>query len=54
MGYEILIPVVQAATFSANPTTINEKIIITVTVVEQTVILEPEIRYSGEIYAGEV
>ena len=54
MGYEVLLPVIQAATFSVNPATINEKITITVTVVEQIVILEPEIRYSGEIYAGEV
>lgn len=54
MGYEVLLPVVQTAVFSVNPATINEKISITVTVVEQIVILEPEIRYSGEVHSGEV
>ena len=54
MGYEVLLPVVQSAVFSANPATINDKISVTVTIVEQIVILEPEIRYSGEVYSGEV
>lgn len=54
MGYEILLPVIQTAAFSVNPATINEKITVTVIVIEQSVILEPEIWYSGEIYSGEV
>ena len=52
--YEVLLPVIKSAVFSANPATINEKIVITVTVIEESVILEPEIIYSGEIYSGEV
>ena len=33
--------------------TINEKIVITVTVIEQTITLEAATIYAGEIYAGE-
>lgn len=54
MGYEVLIPVIQSAAFSTNPATINQKITITVTVIEQSAIREAEVIYSGEIYAGEV
>lgn len=54
MTYETSIPVINAAVFSANPAVINAKIILSVTVTEISKILEPEIRYSGEVYAGEV
>ena len=53
-AYAVLIPVIGASSFSVNPCSINEKITITVTVTEQTVMREPEIFYSGEIFAGEV
>lgn len=52
-GY-VIVPKITAASFSANPCAINEKIVITVTVIEQSVQLEAEIIYAGEIYAGEV
>lgn len=50
----VVVPKITEASFSANPCAINEKIVITVTVIEQSVQLEAEIIYAGEIYAGEV
>ena len=47
------VPHISAASFSVNPCTINEKIVLTVTVTEQNVLLEPEVIYAGEIFAGE-
>lgn len=52
--YPILIPKILAAAFAPNPTDINTKTRITVTVTEETVYLEPTKYYSGEIIAGEV
>lgn len=52
--YEILLPVIQGAVFSSNPATTNQKIVITVTVTEEAVIYETEVRYSGEFNSGEV
>lgn len=54
MAYETYIPVISAAVFSANPATINAKIVLTVTVADVKKILSPEKIYSGEIHAGEV
>lgn len=54
MAYETYVPIVRAAAFSANPANINAKIVLTVKVAEVLMILSPEIRYAGEIYAGEV
>lgn len=54
MTYEVYIPVISEAMFSANPAIINSKITLTVKVIDSINILEPEIIYSGEIYAGEV
>ena len=51
--YTVTMPKITAASFSVNPCTINEKIVLTVTVVEQSVTLEAEVIYAGEIYAGE-
>ena len=50
----ILKPQITAASFSVNPCSINEKIVLTVTVVEQSIQLEAEKIYAGEVYAGEV
>ena len=50
----ITIPEIVSATFSANPAQINTKIVLTVVVTERVIVLEPEIRYSGELYLGEV
>ena len=50
----VIMPQITAASFSVNPCTINEKIVLTVTVIEQSVQLETETIYAGEVYAGEV
>ena len=52
-SYTVTIPRITAATFSVNPCSINEKVVLTVTVIEQSVLLEAQTIYSGEIYAGE-
>ena len=49
----ISVPRITAASFSANPCTINEKVVLTVTVTEQNILLDPEVIYAGEIFAGE-
>ena len=51
--YSVLMPKITAASFSVNPCSINEKIVLTVTVIEQNINLEAEVFYAGEIYAGE-
>lgn len=50
----VLMPQITAASFSVNPCSINEKIVLTVTVIEQSIRLETETIYAGEVYAGEV
>lgn len=50
----VSVPKISAASFSKNPCSINEKIVITVTVIEQTIVLEAEKIYAGEVFAGEV
>ena len=50
----ISIPEIVSAKFSANPAQINTSIVLTVVVTEKVIALEPEIRYSGEFYSGEV
>ena len=52
--YSVLIPEIIAASFSLNPAVINVKTVLSVTVTEKTVILEPDKIYSGEIFSGEV
>ena len=52
-NYTISKPFITAASFSANPCSINEKVVLMVTVIEQDVLLEAEMIYAGEIYAGE-
>lgn len=49
----ISVPYIAAASFSVNPCSINEKIVLTVTVTEQNILMEPEVIYAGEIFAGE-
>ena len=51
--YTVTIPKITAASFSVNPCSINEKIVLTVTVIEQSVSLAAEVIYAGEVYAGE-
>lgn len=52
--YTILLPKITSVSFAPNPVDINAKTKLTVAVTEETIVLEPEILYSGEIYAGEV
>ena len=52
-SYTVSIPRITAATFSVNPCNINEKVVLTVTVTEQSVTLAAQTIYVGEIYAGE-
>ena len=52
--YSILIPEITSAIFSVNPADMNSKIVLSVTVIEKTVILESDFFYSCEIYSGEV
>jgi len=44
---------ITSAYFSKNPCSINEKIVITVVVSEQTLTLEASSIYAGEVFAGE-
>ena len=52
-SYTVSIPRITAASFSINPCSINEKVVLTVTVVEQSVVLAAQTIYAGEFYAGE-
>ena len=52
--YVVLLPTIESASFSINPVTINGKTVLTVTIVEASIVVEPEKYYSGEIHAGEV
>jgi hypothetical protein len=53
MAYEVLVPKFTAASFSVNPVKQKAITILTVKVTEIKKILEPEVRYSGEMIAGE-
>ena len=50
----VSIPKILSAAFSINPCSINQKIVLTVTVVDQTTSFETEQIYAGEVFAGEV
>ena len=52
--YTVNIPRITAVSFSSNPCGINEKVVLTVTVIEQNVVLEAQTIYAGEFFAGEV
>lgn len=52
--YSVQIPKVTAASFSVNPVNMNTTTVLSVTVAEETVYLEPYYYFSGELYAGEV
>lgn len=51
---QVLIPSIDAAAITPKPVNINAKFKISVTVTEETKILEPYFYYSGDIYSGEV
>lgn len=52
--YEYLVPVIRSAVFSPNPANINQKTVLSVEVIEETVILKPYYYYSNDIFSGEV
>lgn len=52
--YSILMPNIDDISLIPNPVAQNSEFQISITVSEITVELTPEIRYSGEFYAGEV
>ena len=52
-SYTVNIPRITAAVFSSNPCSINEKVVLTVTVTEQNVTLTAQMIYAGELFAGE-
>ena len=54
MSYTAQIPRVDSAVITQNPVDFNTKFVLSVSVSEETVTLEPYYYYSGEIYAGEV
>lgn len=54
MTYTLLMPRVSAASLTPNPAATDETLLLAVTVIEETIALEPTIYYSGELYAGEV
>ncbi len=53
-SYVTTVPNIDSAVFATNPVTINQKVVLTVYVSEKTIYLEAEVRYTGELYAGEV
>lgn len=54
MANQVVQILVQSGTISVNPTRINEQTILSVVVQELTTTVEPEVRYSNELRAGEV
>ena len=52
--YSILIPKVDGILLTPNPVNQNSSFTLKLEVSEVEIQLEPEIRYSGEIYSGEV
>lgn len=52
--YQVSIPLIETASFSVNPASINQSIVLIVTVSEQIVYRDAELRYAGELYSGEV
>lgn len=49
----ILRPLITAAALLPNPAKMNAPFAISVTVIEQSVVLGPELWYAGERYSGE-
>lgn len=54
MSYSVQFPHVESAIIDPNPVEFNTTFLISVEVIEETIILEPYSYYSGELYAGEV
>lgn len=56
MSLSVMVPVVQSASMAPNPANINSSVSLTVSVVEQSIILDEIYPYCGQygIYCGEV
>ena len=52
-AYYIITPVFESAYFSQNPTNINISILLSVSVSDEMIILQPEVFHANEIYSGE-
>lgn len=52
--YTVKIPKITGAIFNPNPADMNTATVLTVTITEETIVLEPYYYYSAEIYSGEV
>ena len=54
MSYIVQIPYFESASISPNPANMNTKFLLSVSVIEKSVTLDPYFYYSGDLYAGEV
>ena len=54
MEYIVLVPLVESATITPNPVEMNSKFILSVSVREKEIVLEPYSYHSNDIYSGEV
>lgn len=52
--YTMLMPVITGAQLTPTAVYAGAKVKISISITEKTIILYPEERYAGEIYAGEV
>lgn len=52
--YSIQIPKIETSSITPNPANINTPILVSVQVIEETLVLQPVWFYSGQIYSGEV
>lgn len=52
--YPVSAPKITGAVFSVNPVSINTETVLTVTITEETLYLEPYYYYSADLYSGEV
>lgn len=54
MSYQVQIPRIDSASITPNPVDFNAKFLLSLSVSEETITLEPYYYYSGDLYAGEV
>ena len=53
MRYQIQVPRIDSASIYPSPVNFNTKFLLSVTVSEETITLEPYFYYSGDLYSGE-
>lgn len=54
MSYQVQVPRIDSVSITPNPVDFNAKFLLSVSVSEETITLEPYYYYSGDLYAGEV